>query len=69
MSDSTELLERFGLITEEDFARMLGITVRTLKNRGRLDLPSFVKAGRKRLFHEDAVRAYLQRKTVGGSEQ
>lgn len=67
MTDSTDLLNRFGLITEDDFAKMLGISVRTLKNRGRAELPDFVKAGRRRLFVEESVRDYLKRKTVSAS--
>lgn len=63
MSDATQLLERFGLIPEEDLAALLGVSVKTLKNRRRKNLPSFVKAGRKRLFHEKSVREYLDRKT------
>lgn len=55
----TELLERFGLITEDDLATLLGITVRTLKNRPRGALPEFVKRGRRRLFVEQSVRQYL----------
>lgn len=60
--DATHLLERFGLITEEDLAALLGCSVKTLKNRARSDLPAFVKAGRRRLFKEDSVRAYLDSK-------
>ena len=59
MSDSVNLLERFGLITEDDLAQLLGVSVKTLKNRSRYDLPDFVKSGRKRLFKEESVREYL----------
>jgi DNA-binding Lrp family transcriptional regulator len=48
MTEAINLLERFGLITEEDLAALLGISVPTLKNRLRSDLPDFVKAGRSR---------------------
>lgn len=54
-----ELLDRFGLVTEESLAKLLGVTVKTLKNRRRTDLPIFTKSGRKRLFYEDSVRAFL----------
>lgn len=53
------LLERFGLMAEEDFAAILGVSVKTLKNRGRDELPDFVKAGRRRLFVEESVRDFL----------
>lgn len=59
------LMERLGLVPEEDFAALLGVTVKTLKNRPRSDLPEFVKAGRRRLFKEQSVRDYLERRTVG----
>lgn len=57
-----ELLERFGLVAEEDVATLLGLSVKTLKNRPRSDLPAFVKSGRRRLFVEKSVREYLERK-------
>lgn len=57
------LLERLGLIPEEDFAALLGVSVKTLKNRPRSDLPEFVKAGRRRLFKEQSVRDYLDART------
>ena len=54
-----ELLDRFGLVTEESLAKLLGVTVKTLKNRGREDLPRFVKKGHRRLFVEASVKEYL----------
>lgn len=64
MSEPRHLLKEFGLVTEEDFAALLGVSVKTLKNRPRADLPEFVKAGRRRLFKADSVRAYLEARTV-----
>ena len=64
MSDAAHLLKRFGLITEEDLAALLGLTVRSLRNRRSADLPAFVKAGRRRLYKEDSVREYLAARTV-----
>lgn len=64
MSDQTQLLERFGLIPEEDFAKLLGVSVRTLQNRPRSNLPAFVKAGRRRLYKEESVRAYLEARVI-----
>lgn len=62
------LLERFGLITEPDLAALLGVTVKTLKNRRRDDLPTFTKSGRQRLFYEDSVKAYLDARRSAPSE-
>jgi hypothetical protein len=64
-TEGVDLLERFGLITEEDLAALLGMTVKSLKNRPRSDLPEFVKAGRRRLFKEASVRAHLEARMVG----
>ena len=64
MTEPKHLLERFGLITEEDLAALLGLTVRSLRNRRSADLPAFVKAGRRRLYKEDSVREYLAASTV-----
>jgi hypothetical protein len=64
-TQGVDLLERFGLITEEDLAALLGISVGTLKNRPCSDLPEFVKAGRRRLFKEASVRTHLEARTVG----
>lgn len=58
------LMERLGLIPEEDLAKLLGVSVKTLKNRPRENLPQYVKAGRRRLFKMDSVRDYLDRHTV-----
>lgn len=60
------LLERFGLIAEADLAALLGVTVKTLKNRKRDALPDFVKAGRRRLFVEESVRDFLDAHRVCG---
>ncbi len=64
MTEPTHLLERFGLITEPDLAALLGVTVLTLKNRARKDLPEFVKIGRRRLYKADAVKDFLDAHTV-----
>lgn len=62
--DTKTLLERFGLIPEEDFAALLGITVRSLKARPKASLPTFVKAGRRRLYVEESVREFLKKHQV-----
>lgn len=59
-----EWLKEFGLVPEEDFAAMLGVSVKTLKNRARSDLPDFAKVGHRRLFKADSVREYIERHTV-----
>ena len=64
---SKSLLDRLGLIPEEDFAALLGVSVKTLKNRPRTDLPDYVKAGRRRLFKEASVREYLDARTVSSA--
>jgi len=64
MPSNTQLLKQFGLVAEEDVAKLLGVSVKTLKNRRREDLPAFVKAGRRRLFKEDSVKAYLDARIV-----
>lgn len=62
--DSKTLLERFGLIPEEDFAALLGISVKSLKNRSRFHLPAYVKIGRRRLYVEESVREFLKKHQV-----
>jgi len=64
MSEPAELLKHFGLITEEDLASLLGITVPSLRNRPRTNLPASVKTGRRRLFKVEAVKAYLDARTI-----
>lgn len=59
-----EMLKDFGLVAEEDFAAMLGVEVKTLKNRPIDQLPEFTKVGTRRLFKADSVRAYFERHTV-----
>ena len=66
MSDSAQLLDRFGLIPEADLAALLGIGIRTLRNRGS-DLPAYVKTKQGRLYREESVREYLEKKTRGQS--
>ena len=58
------LMERLGLIPEEELAALLGVSVRTLKNRPSSNLPTYVKAGRRRLYEEASVREYLARRRV-----
>lgn len=57
--DSDGLLNHYGLITEEALASLLGISIKALKNRGRTNLPNFVKVGRRRLYEEASVREFL----------
>jgi hypothetical protein len=55
-----DLLKHFDKVTEEQLAVLLGITVKTLKNRASADLPAFKKVGRRRLFDGESVREYLR---------
>ena len=59
-----EWLKEFGLVPEEDFAAMLGVSVKTLKNRPRSELPEFSKVGHRRLFKVESVREYFDRHTA-----
>lgn len=58
-----EWLQAFDLVPEEDFATMLGVSVKTLKNRPRDQLPAFTKMGHRRLFRGESVRAMIERNT------
>lgn len=60
---STDTLQRFGLVSEQDVAALLGITVESLRHRPHDQLPAFFKSGRRRLFKEDAVREFIDRNT------
>ena len=55
------LLDKFDVITEEELAVLLDVTVKTLKNRDQRDLPAFSKVGNKRLFFKADVVKYLRR--------
>jgi hypothetical protein len=61
-----ELLDRFGLISEDDLALMLGISIKTLKNKPITDLPEHTLIGRKRFYYvksiEMKLRANVQRR-------
>ena len=57
--DPEPLLERYGLITEEHLAALIGIGVQSLRNRHRSQLPKSVKVGRRRFFKEASVREML----------
>jgi len=67
MSERTEVLEKLGYMTEDDLAGVLGVTVKTLKNRARVNLPPYVKAGHRWLFKTEAVKEYLEARTVTGA--
>jgi hypothetical protein len=66
MTDAASLLERFGLVTEEDLAALLGVTVASLRNRTKL--PEYVRSGRRRLYLEKSVREYLNLDSIGVKE-
>jgi hypothetical protein len=54
-----EMLEEFGLLSDEDLAALLGIGVKSLHHRPRDQLPESVKVGRRRYFKEASVREWL----------
>ncbi len=54
-----ELLERFGLMTEQALAAIRGVTVHTIRCTPHDELPEFVKWGRRRLFKESSFREKL----------
>lgn len=59
----SDTLQRFGLVSEQDVAALLGITVESLRNRPLDRMPAFFKDGRRRLFREKAVQDYIERNT------
>jgi phage terminase Nu1 subunit (DNA packaging protein) len=61
-AERRRLLDKFDMITEEELAVLLDVTVKTLKNRDQRDLPSFSKVGNKRLFFKADVIKYLRRR-------
>lgn len=58
------LLAEHGLMTEEDLSILLGVKIKTLRNRPTDELPSFVsvRGMRGRLFKRDSVEEFLNRK-------
>ena len=54
-----EICKRFDLVTQEQLAALLGVELKTLRNRGDDDLPKYVSRGRRRLFLASSVREYL----------
>lgn len=57
-------LAAYGLVPEEELAILLGVTVKTLRNRPASDLPEAVQARgfRGRLFRREDVEAFLTSK-------
>lgn len=62
-AERRRLLDKFDMITEEELAVLLDVTVKTLKNRDQRDLPAFSKVGNKRLFFKADVIKFLRRRT------
>lgn len=67
MKKEPDVLQRFGLVSEQDVAALLGMTVESLRNRPLEQLPAFFKSGRRRLFKEDAVREFIDRHTTSAA--
>jgi hypothetical protein len=51
-----DMLDKFDLVSEAALANLLGITVESLRNRPRGQLPEFFKSGRRRLYRAESVR-------------
>ena len=62
-AERQRLLDKFDMITEEELAVLLDVTVKTLKNRNQRELPAFSKVGNKRLFFKADVIKFLRRRT------
>lgn len=58
-----EVLQRFGLVSEQEVAALLGITVESMRHRPAEQLPASFKSGRRRLFREEAVKEFIERNT------
>jgi hypothetical protein len=56
LMEPQQLLERIGLISEAALAAMIGVEIKSLKNRLRTELPDLVKIGHLRLNKEESVR-------------
>jgi len=54
-----QLLDRFGPVSEQEVAGILGITVESLRNRPLNRKPAYFQSGRRRLFIEASVREFL----------
>lgn len=65
--DNKALLERFGLMPESEVAALLGIAIKTLKNRSRQSMPDYVKVGRRRYYVVESVRQFLEARRVNCS--
>lgn len=60
----SDVLKRMGYLSEGELAELLGVSIKTLKNRPRAQLPPFAKAGHRRIFREADVLDFLQAKTL-----
>lgn len=65
--NESDTLQRFGLVSEQDVAILLGVTVESLRNRPLDRMPAFFKSGRRRLFREEAVREFIDRNTTSAA--
>jgi hypothetical protein len=63
LNDRERLLAEFDLVIEQDVATLLGIDVKTLRNRPLAKQPKFSKVGRDRLYHKQALKAFLEATT------
>jgi hypothetical protein len=63
-----ELLDRLGLLTEEDVAAVRGVAIESLRNeRGRGEGPPFMKWGAATFYRIDALKAWAAEQEQSGS--
>lgn len=58
--DREQLLDQFGLMTEDELAVLFGVNVQSLRNRKPNELPPFTKTGARRLFFKDDVVEFMR---------
>lgn len=59
-----QLLDEFDLVSEDDYAAAVGTTPKTLRNTPHVDLPAFVRIGRKRFFIKSSIKQRIQERIV-----
>jgi hypothetical protein len=54
-----QMLDELGLMTESDYALLMNVTVKTLRNKPLADLPEHVVHGRERFFRKKSVALHM----------
>jgi hypothetical protein len=66
----TSLADDFGLIIEDAFAVLRGVTKEALRNeRSRGDGPAFTKLGQRVFYYRESIEKYLAARTVTPTRQ